>query len=164
MLNESVTQVNVSGPFRTAIIFISGSDILGEVGRGIVLGHVLLIVTEVDLLSRLVNVRNVLRRKVGRAVERSNLLDVGLVLRRRDRDNALLDRPEEEDGRLVDTVRLGDALEYGLEWPAGRVAEERGEGAVGFRDDAVLLLELEERLKLRQEVRVELNFCGSAAS
>lgn len=122
------------------------------------------VVAEVDLLARLVDVGHVLLREVGRRLERDDLFDVLDVLGRRDGEHTLLDRPEEEDGRLVDTARLGDALENRLERTAGLVAEDRGEGAVRAEDDAVLALQLLEALKVGEDVWVVLDLWALACA
>lgn len=135
-------------------------NIGGEVGRGVLLGHVLGVVAEVDLLARGVNVGNVLRAEVGQLVDSSNLLDVDGVGRRGDGRHTLLDGPEEEDAGDVGADAGGEALEDGLEGATGLVAQDRGEGAVGLGDDTVLGLQGEEvTLVLGEDVGVELELC-----
>lgn len=94
--------------------------------------------------TRLFNLFNLL----GRQLEFPKLvipLDPLFILGRSDGDNTVLDSPPEQDRRFVCTVLLCELGEYRLERSA-RVSEEWSQWTVGFGDDAVFGVNVENRL------------------
>lgn len=80
--------------------------------------------------------------------------------------------PQKENGSLINAKAVRDALQDGLEGPAGgRVAEDGCEGTVGGREDVVLRVDVEDGLEVgqdesviaRKEVNIRFNSSGPVA-
>jgi hypothetical protein len=119
--------------------------------------------SEMDLPSNLLNLIHLLLGQLGQELDSRELLDPLLVARRSDGDDSLAASPKQESSSRVDLATglggdtVGDTLEDGLERSSsGRVAEERGEGAVGFGEDAVLGLDVEDGLDVGEDEGVVL--------
>lgn len=119
--------------------------------------------SEVNLPSDLLNLGDLLLGQLGQVLDSSELLDPLLVARSGHGDHPLAASPEKESSGRVDLAAsfrrdaVGDTLEDGLEGSSsGRVAEERGERAVGLGDDAVLGLDVEDGLDVGEDEGVVL--------
>lgn len=110
-----------------------------------------------DLPAGLVNVLDILLSEIGEVIDSSNLADIFGVVAASDCHHALLDSPEEEDASLVHAKTSSNALENRNEWSA-LVTKDWCQWAIRLRHDPVLLLQFKERLELREEVWVELEF------
>lgn len=116
-----------------------------------------------NLPSNLLNLGNLLLGQLGQELDSSKLLDPLLVTGRSDGDDSLSASPKKESSGRVDLAAgfrrdtVGDTLEDGLKRSSsGRVAQERGERAVGFGEDAVLGLDVEDGLDVREDEGVVL--------
>jgi hypothetical protein len=122
------------------------------------------VVPEVDLAPGVRDLLHLLGRERREALRERDLLDVLRAAARGDGDGAGRARPEQQHVRVVDGLArfFGQALRDAREDRAERAAAARvphggRERAVRLRHDPVLRVDLEDRLEVREKVRVVLD-------
>lgn len=123
----------------------------------------LIVGSEVDFASNALDLVHFALLEVRQLLDLCELDNTFFVGRSRNCDNLLCAAPEQKDSCLVDIATsyrleaVRDALKDRFEGSTGLMTEKRGERAIGLGEDAVLLLQIEDRLDVRQYVRVVLN-------